>query len=101
MTTQFKSPTIVSLPPPSVSHHTDLIGSEAQQFIISRKGGIHLIHDHYVYRSNLKRQGRSKNIIYWECVRNRDIKCRARLKSIGDHLYLANRNSKLSHSQSI
>lgn len=52
------------------------------------------MHSDFVYRSNLKRQGRNRDIIYWECVRNREIKCRARLKSIGDRLYVANMNSK-------
>lgn len=74
--------------------HLDLIGSDAQSFILSRKGGYHLVNNEFVYRSNMKRQGRSKNIVYWECVRNRDLRCRARLKSVGDSLYLANRNSK-------
>lgn len=73
----------------------DLISDRpAQRFIISRKGGIHLVVKQFVYRSNMKKSGKQKNIMYWECVRNRDIRCRARLKSIGDSLYETNRNSK-------
>lgn len=63
-------------------------------FIISRKGGIHLVHNHFVYRSNLKRQGRNKNIIYWECIQNRSSKCRGRLRSVGDQLFISNGNGK-------
>lgn len=59
-------------------------------FIISRKGGVHLVHNNYVYRSNLKRQGRDLNKIYWECIYNRSTKCRGRIKSIGDQLYVTN-----------
>lgn len=70
-------------------------------FIQSRKGGIHLVHNDFVYRSNLKLQGKQKNIIYWECVRNRDIRCRARLKSVGDSLYLTNMNSKTPNANAI
>ena len=61
-------------------------------FIISRKGGIHLVYNDFVYRSNLKRQGRNKDVIYWECIHNRSSKCRGRLKSIGDRLYITNGN---------
>lgn len=61
-------------------------------FIISRKGGIHLVHNEFVYRSNLKRQGRNKNIIYWECIQNRSSKCRGRLRSVGDQLFVSNGN---------
>ena len=64
--------------------------SGLNMFIISRKGGIHLVHNNYVYRSNMKRQGRDMNKIYWECIFNRSIKCRGRLKSIGDHLIVTN-----------
>lgn len=59
-------------------------------FIISRKGGIHLVHNNYVYRSNLRRQGRDFNKIYWECIYNRSSKCRGRIKSIGDELIVTN-----------
>lgn len=69
--------------------------SGQQLFIISRKGGIHLVYDNFVYRSNLRRQGRDKNVIYWECVHNRASRCRGRVKSIGDKLFVSNSNSKL------
>lgn len=59
-------------------------------FIVSRKGGVHLVHNNYVYRSNLRRQGRELNKIYWECIYNRSTKCRGRLKSIGDELIVTN-----------
>lgn len=59
-------------------------------FIISRKGGVHLVHNKFVYRSNLKRQGRERNKIYWECINNRSTKCRGRIKSIGDRLFVTN-----------
>lgn len=62
-------------------------------FLTSRKGAIHLVQDDYVYRSNLRRSGRNKDIIYWECVHNRSNKCRGRVKSIGDLLYISNSNS--------
>lgn len=57
---------------------------EAVPFIISRKGGVLLVHEDFLYRSNLKRQGRERNIIYWECVANRKTKCRGRVKTIGN-----------------
>ena len=63
-------------------------------FIISRKGGIHLVHDDFIYRSNLKRQGRQKDILYWECIHNRSIKCRGRMKSVGDSLFVSNGSSE-------
>lgn len=59
-------------------------------FIVSRKGGVHLVHNNYVYRSNMRRQGRELNKIYWECIYNRSTKCRGRLKSIGDNLIVTN-----------
>lgn len=61
-------------------------------FILSRKGGIHLVHNNFVYRSNMRRQGRNLNKIYWECIYNRSIKCRGRLKSVGDQLFVTNGN---------
>lgn len=61
-----------------------------QIFIVSRKGGVHLVHNNFVYRSNLRRQGRDLNKIYWECIYNRSTKCRGRLKSIGDELIVTN-----------
>lgn len=59
-------------------------------FIISRKGGVHLVHNNFVYRSNLRRQGRDLNKIYWECIYNRSTKCRGRLKTVGDQLFVTN-----------
>lgn len=59
-------------------------------FISSRKGGVHLVQNHFVYRSNMNRQGREMNKIYWECIHNRSTKCRGRLKSIGNRLYVTN-----------
>ncbi|XP_055695335.1 modifier of mdg4-like isoform X14 [Lutzomyia longipalpis] len=70
---------------------------EAQMFIVSRKGGIHLVHENFVYRSNLKRQGRNKDVIYWECIHNRKGKCRGRMKSVGDALFITNKNEKHNH----
>ncbi|XP_017056954.1 uncharacterized protein LOC108098512 [Drosophila ficusphila] len=59
-------------------------------FLISRKGGTLLTINNFVYRSNLKFFGKSNNILYWECVQNRSVKCRSRLKTIGDDLYVTN-----------
>lgn len=70
--------------------HFLVVEGADNMFIISRKGGIHLVHNNFVYRSNLKRQGRELNKIYWECIYNRSTKCRGRLKSIGDQLYVTN-----------
>lgn len=75
-------------------YSVDFIGRSAQTFVKSRKGGLHLVIEDQVYRSNMKRMGRNKDIIYWECVRNRDIRCRARVKSVGDSIYWSNDNSK-------
>nr|NP_788699.1 modifier of mdg4, isoform Z [Drosophila melanogaster]AAO41581.1 modifier of mdg4, isoform Z [Drosophila melanogaster] len=61
-----------------------------QMFLISRKGGTLLTINNFVYRSNLKFFGKSNNILYWECVQNRSVKCRSRLKTIGDDLYVTN-----------
>ncbi|XP_065073205.1 modifier of mdg4-like isoform X11 [Ochlerotatus camptorhynchus] len=66
-------------------------------FLTSRKGGIHLVHDNFVYRSNLRRSGRNKDIIYWECIHNRAEKCRGRVKSVGDLLYISNWNMQHNH----
>ncbi|XP_021693985.1 modifier of mdg4 isoform X23 [Aedes aegypti] len=66
-------------------------------FLTSRKGGIHLVHNKYIYRSNLRRCGRNKDIIYWECVHNRAEKCRGRLKSVGNQLYISNWNIQHNH----
>ncbi|EDW16954.1 uncharacterized protein Dmoj_GI21946 [Drosophila mojavensis] len=61
-----------------------------QTFLISRKGGTLLTINNFVYRSNLKFYGKSNDILYWECVQNRSMKCRSRLKTIGDDLYVTN-----------
>lgn len=63
---------------------------DGHMFIISRKGGVHLVHSNFVYRSNLRRQGRDLNKIYWECIYNRSTKCRGRLKTVGDQLFVTN-----------
>lgn len=63
-------------------------------FLKGRKGGFHLVHDNYIYRSNFRRQGVQRNIYYWECINNRKGRCRGRLKTIGDKLYVANSNGK-------
>lgn len=59
-------------------------------FVIGRKGGTHLVHNDFVYRSNMKRQGRNLNKMYWECIHNRSIKCRGRVKSVGNKLFVTN-----------
>lgn len=59
-------------------------------FIMSRKGGVHLVHNNFVYRSNMKRQGVEQNKIYWECIHNRVHKCRGRVKSIANQLFVTN-----------
>uniref|UniRef100_A0A1L8DD56 BTB domain-containing protein n=1 Tax=Nyssomyia neivai TaxID=330878 RepID=A0A1L8DD56_9DIPT len=96
---------------PNVSGFSDTYAGDADQsvaeaqvsfgapqlFIVSRKGGIHLVHEHFVYRSNLKRQGRNKDVIYWECIHNRKGKCRGRMKSVGDILFITNKNVKHNH----
>lgn len=53
-----------------------------------------MVHDNYIYRSNFRRQGVQRNIYYWECINNRKGRCRGRLKTIGDKLYVANSNGK-------
>ncbi|XP_005180559.1 uncharacterized protein LOC101899171 [Musca domestica] len=61
-----------------------------QIFIISRKGGTLLAINDFIYRSNLKRFGVNSDKVYWECIHNRSKKCRSRLKTIGDDLYVTN-----------
>lgn len=61
-----------------------------QLFIISRKGGMLLAINDFIYRSNLKRFGPMGDKVYWECIHNRSKKCRSRLKTIGDDLYVTN-----------
>uniref|UniRef100_A0A2M4BLQ7 BTB domain-containing protein n=1 Tax=Anopheles marajoara TaxID=58244 RepID=A0A2M4BLQ7_9DIPT len=70
---------------------------EKHMFITSRKGGLQLVHRNYIYRSNLRRQGPEKNIIYWECAKNRTLKCRGRLKAVGNTLYISNREEEHNH----
>uniref|UniRef100_A0A182QVF5 BTB domain-containing protein n=1 Tax=Anopheles farauti TaxID=69004 RepID=A0A182QVF5_9DIPT len=65
-------------------------------FLSSRKGGLQLVHDNYIYRSNLRRQGRNRDVIYWECVYNRGQKCRGRLKTIGNVIFVS--NGKVEHN---
>lgn len=65
-------------------------------FLKGRKGGHHLVHGDYIYRSNFRRQGLDRNIFYWECINNRKGRCRGRVKSVGDKLYIANSNGKES-----
>ncbi|EDW28126.1 GL27332 [Drosophila persimilis] len=59
-------------------------------FLISRKGGTLLAINNFLYRSNLKFFGKNNNILYWECVQNRSVKCRSRLKTVGDDLFVTN-----------
>ncbi|XP_030562988.1 uncharacterized protein LOC115764217 [Drosophila novamexicana] len=72
----------------AVTQHVHNCGP--QTFLISRKGGTLLTINNFVYRSNLKFYGKSNDILYWECVQNRSMKCRSRLKTIGDDLYVTN-----------
>ncbi|CRK91980.1 CLUMA_CG005563, isoform C [Clunio marinus] len=71
------------------------IGENLYHFMKGRKGGYHMIHDNYIYRSNFRRQGVLRNIFYWECIHNRKQHCRGRLKTIGDKLFVANSNGKI------
>lgn len=64
------------------------------KFLKGRKGGYHLIHDDYIYRSNFRRQGVDKNVFYWECIHNRKMHCRGRVKTVSDELFVANSNGK-------
>lgn len=59
-----------------------------------RKGGYHLVHENFIYRSNFRRQGVERNVYYWECIHNRKSHCRGRLKTVGDQLFIANSNGK-------
>ncbi|XP_075153223.1 uncharacterized protein LOC142226866 [Haematobia irritans] len=72
----------------SVMQHIRNCGE--QLFIISRKGGTLLAINDFIYRSNLKRFGPKNDKVYWECIHNRSKKCRSRLKTIGDDLYVTN-----------
>lgn len=80
-----KSPAATSAATGGAYQHDPL---HVHAFITSRKNSVHLVHDNYVFRSNMKRYGPELRTIYWECVHNRERKCRARLKSIGDELFI-------------
>ncbi|EDS31233.1 conserved hypothetical protein [Culex quinquefasciatus] len=67
-------------------------GELKYSFLTSRKGGVHLVHENFIYRSNMRRSGPNKQILYWECIHNRSEKCRGRVKSVGDYLYISNGN---------
>lgn len=71
-------------------------GDICYHFVKGRKGAYQLVHDNYIYRSNYRRQGVQQNILYWECINNRKARCRGRLKTIGDKLYITNANGKLA-----
>jgi FLYWCH zinc finger domain len=64
-------------------------------FMKGRKGAYHLVYEHFIYRSNFRRQGVEKNIFYWECIHNRKGRCRGRVKTIGDKIFASNSNGKL------
>ncbi|KAG5672374.1 hypothetical protein PVAND_002506 [Polypedilum vanderplanki] len=66
-------------------------------FLKGRKGGYHLIHDNYIYRSNFRRQGVEKNVFYFECIWNRNGRCRGRIKTVGDKLFVTNSNVPHNH----
>ncbi|XP_041765352.1 modifier of mdg4-like isoform X9 [Anopheles merus] len=66
-------------------------------FLGSRKGGLQLVHDNYLYRSNLRRQGRNGDVLYWECIYNRGQKCRGRLKTIGNQIMITNGRVEHNH----
>lgn len=63
-------------------------------FLKGRKGGYHLVYKDYIYRSNFRRQGVKKDIYYWECIHNRRNRCRGRVKTMGDTLYVTNSHGK-------
>uniref|UniRef100_A0A182JL84 BTB domain-containing protein n=1 Tax=Anopheles atroparvus TaxID=41427 RepID=A0A182JL84_ANOAO len=71
-------------------------GEEKHMFITSRKGGLQLVYEGFIYRSNMRRQGHAKDVLYWECVHNRGKKCRARLKTISNMVYKS--NGKVEHN---
>lgn len=68
----------------------EILAETSHAFIVGRKGGVHLILNNYVYRSNMIRQGPNHNKFYWECIHNRSSKCRGRLKSVADQLFVTN-----------
>uniref|UniRef100_A0A182PMZ3 BTB domain-containing protein n=1 Tax=Anopheles epiroticus TaxID=199890 RepID=A0A182PMZ3_9DIPT len=61
-----------------------------EEYMDDRKGGLQLVHENYLYRSNLRRQGRNGDVLYWECIYNRGQKCRGRLKTIGNEVVITN-----------
>lgn len=63
-------------------------------FLRGRKGGHHLVYDNYIYRSNFRRHGLEKNVFYFECIWNRNGRCRGRIKTVGDKIYRSNSNGK-------
>lgn len=63
-------------------------------FLKGRKGGYHLIHNDFIFRSNFRRSGVENNVYYWECIENRKGHCRGRLKTVGDRLFIGNSNGK-------
>ncbi|XP_055620527.1 uncharacterized protein LOC129764911 [Toxorhynchites rutilus septentrionalis] len=75
----------------TLDEYTEPGADRGYMFITNcEKVPIHLVHDNYIYRSNLHRRGRNKDILYWECADDGATKCRGRVKSIGDDLYVPN-----------
>lgn len=70
-------------------------GENIYPFVKGRKGVCHLVNDNYIYRSNFRRQGAQQSIYYWECIHNRKKRCRGRLKTIGDKLFVTNSNGEI------
>ncbi|XP_070505989.1 modifier of mdg4-like isoform X5 [Chironomus tepperi] len=66
-------------------------------FLRGRKGGHHLVYDNYIYRSNFRRHGLEKNVFYFECIWNRNGRCRGRIKTVGDKIYRSNSNVPHNH----
>lgn len=75
---------------------SDTPDERKHKFLTSRKGGVQLIHEEYLYRSNLRRQGKEGDILYWECIHNRGTKCRGRLKTVGNTIHKS--NGKVEHN---
>ncbi|XP_037945156.1 modifier of mdg4-like [Teleopsis dalmanni] len=61
-----------------------------QKFIISQTGTTLLVVNDFLYRSKLRRLERGHDTVYWECIHNRLRKCRSRIKTMGNDLYLIN-----------
>lgn len=87
---------------PQFVSHSDYneLGEILYPFLKGRKGGYHLVHSNFIYRSNFRRQGVQRNIYYWECINNRKGRCRGRLKTVGDKLYITNSNGKTNRRKS-